>query len=174
MQDYVRKMNHVNRLGLMQTSRPYSIAEHGFQTAMLFLEVCREERLLVSAEELEAVMLHDIVETVTGDLPYPVKNHSPEVRDKWEQIEQTFVAERIPELIGYTDTGLRAQLDEDKHRIFKACDLLELMIFCTEEMERGNRTREMMEVWRTCMRILDVKGQYSSVSKYVDSLARRI
>lgn len=88
-----------------------------------------------------AALFHDASEIFTGDLPTPIKYHTPAIRDAYRQVE----AEATEKLLGMLPEELRPayapilrEEDGQVRRIVKAADKLSAYIKCLEELEAGN------------------------------------
>lgn len=86
-------------------------------------------------------LFHDASEIFTGDLPTPIKYHTPAIRDAYRQVE----SEATDKLLGMLPKELQPayapllrEHDEDVRRIVKAADKLSAYIKCLEELEAGN------------------------------------
>ena len=90
-----------------------------------------------------AALYHDAPEIITGDMPTPVKYHSPALRDAYKALETESVrsmaallpAELAAELTPCMDGSV---LTAEEHRLLKAADRLSALIKCTEEQRSGN------------------------------------
>lgn len=80
------RMKYITRWSLMHSTRAESLSEHTCDTALLAHLLCliakhytgtpcRPEVVAVAA------LYHDAPEIITGDMPTPVKYHSPALRD---------------------------------------------------------------------------------------------
>ena len=90
---YLSRMRYIERWSLMLNALPENIQEHSHMVAVLAnaLGVIRRDVFHVpcNPEEYAAVALyHDCSEILTGDLPTPIKYHSPEIMDAYRQVEQ--------------------------------------------------------------------------------------
>lgn len=88
-----------------------------------------------------AALFHDASEIFTGDLPTPIKYHTPAIRDAYRQVE----TEATEKLLGMLPEELRPayapilrEEDGEVRRIVKAADKLSAYIKCLEELEAGN------------------------------------
>jgi 5'-deoxynucleotidase YfbR-like HD superfamily hydrolase len=149
----MRGMLYVQRLSGRPKHRSYSIVEHGFFVAKIFKKLCDSNNLEITADELEAVMEHDALEMKTGDLLYPVKNLNDKTKACWDSIENAIV-EDDPRFLKFTDKHLEELLGEIKFRLFKKADLIELAMFCKEEINMGNRNKDMFKILDTVDGIL--------------------
>ena len=80
---YLARMKYIGRWGLMRSTIPENLQEHSHMTAVLAhaLAVIRRDVLGGDADPdaaAVAALFHDAPEILTGDLPTPVKYHSPE------------------------------------------------------------------------------------------------
>ena len=86
------RMKYITRWSLMHSTRPESLSEHTCDTALLAHLLCliakhytgtpcRPEAVAVAA------LYHDAPEIITGDMPTPVKYHSPALRDAYKALE---------------------------------------------------------------------------------------
>ncbi len=142
------RMRYIARWGLMRCNVPENIQEHSHEVAVyahalglirreVFKKPCAVEKLVILA------LYHDAPEILTGDLPTPVKYHSPRIREAYGEVEE--LAERKllamlpPELQdAYTDVLCPAEEDEELWRLVKAADKLSALVKCIQERRTGN------------------------------------
>lgn len=155
--DYLKRCKNIERLGLYYKIRSYNLLEHQYMTAMLFRQFASLEDVSYSMQEFDLVLCHDIVETVTMDLSYEVKNVTPEAKEAWDTIEKA-VTKLHPRLDRYSDTNLKSGLNERQHKLFKSCDLLDLFIFCIDEYKLGNRSEDIQRVLENCRKLIPAYG----------------
>ena len=79
------RMKYIDRWGLMRNTRQENLSEHSFETAVLAhaLATLRNVRFGGHVQPERAAVLalfHDAPETLTGDLPTPVKYYNPDIR----------------------------------------------------------------------------------------------
>lgn len=144
------RMKYINRWGLMRSTQPENIAEHSLEVAMIAhaLALLRIRRFSGTCDPDRAALLglyHDATEIITGDLPTPVKYHSPEIRRAYGEVE-ALAADRLlhmlPEDLRDDYAPLLQESDpEDENLIplVKAADKLSAVIKCIEERKTGNR-----------------------------------
>ena len=142
------RMKYITRWSLMHSTRAESLSEHTCDTALLAHLLCliakhytgtpcRPEVVAVAA------LYHDAPEIITGDMPTPVKYHSPALRDAYKALETESVrsmaallpAELAAELTPCMDGSV---LTAEEHQLLKAADRLSALIKCTEEQRSGN------------------------------------
>jgi len=141
---YVRKLKNVHRCAGTRLMRPYTLDSHGAQVAELFYLAAIEEGIPLTARMMYMAMNHDLMETMTGDLLYPVKNASPESAEAWNVVEREVA--RIYGLEAFTDDKLEKALGPEAYDLFKACDMLELYFTVREEIASGNTNEGIQEI----------------------------
>lgn len=158
------RMKYINRWGLMRSTQPENIAEHSLDVAVLAhaLALLRSRRFGGDCDPERAAVLglfHDAPEILTGDLPTPVKYHSPEIRAAYGEVE-ALAADR---LLSMLPEALRAdyapllKADDPRDRellaLVKAADKLSALIKCIEERKTGNR--EFLAAEKTLRRAVE-------------------
>ncbi len=142
------RMKYINRWGLMKNSRYENLTEHSAETAMLahalaaignelFGRKYDQDRIAVMA------LYHDLSETITGDLPTPVKYHSKTILDSYREIERNAADElckKLPEELKKVFSPIiHEECSDEERAIIKAADKLSALIKCIEEENDGNR-----------------------------------
>ncbi|MBQ9686435.1 MAG: 5'-deoxynucleotidase [Oscillospiraceae bacterium] len=144
---YLSRMRYIGRWSLMRNALPENIQEHSHQVAVIAhaLGVIRRDVLGVpcNPEEYAAVALyHDCSEILTGDLPTPIKYHSPEIIGAYRRVEalacEKLLATLPEELRGAFAPYLTGEVQERCHDLVKAADKLSAYIKCIEERRAGN------------------------------------
>ncbi len=144
------RMKYINRWALMRNTRTENICEHSHDVAVLAhaLAVLENTRFGGRADERVCVMLslyHDAPETLTGDLPTPVKYDNPTIREAYRQVEAVSVEKLLSLLPGdlqgeYTQwLSPSAEKWQVEQALVKAADKLAALIKCIEEIKQGNR-----------------------------------
>ena len=141
------RMRNINRWSLMRNTFSENIQEHSHQVAILAhaLALIRREVLgLPSPEPNEcavAALYHDATETLTGDLPTPIKYYNPEIKSAYKQVEH-IAAERLldmlPEQLRPHYAPFVMEEDREIAIIVKEADKLSAYIKCVEEQKAGN------------------------------------
>lgn len=146
-------MKNIQRFSHTPHLQGYNLLEHGFVVGFLFRWIASEEDVPYDITVWEKVLLHDIVETVTGDLCYLVKNFNNTTADAWDVIEKEVVKSDTT-LAAYTDAALKNSMTERQFRLFKVCDYLDLFLFCHKEIQMGNASKGVMATMDNCERII--------------------
>ena len=144
----INRMKYINRWGLMRNTVPDDLQEHCFQTAAIAHALALiDARLfggsLVPEKAAVYALYHDAPETITGDMPTPVKYHNETLRDSYKELE----AAARERLIGMVPEELREDYraiinfeEEDRKYapVVKAADKITAYIKCVEEENSGN------------------------------------
>ena len=141
------RMKYIDRWGLMRNTRQENLSEHSFETAVLAhaLATLRNVRFGGHVQPERAAVLalfHDAPETLTGDLPTPVKYYNPDIRAAYKQVERVSadkLLELLPEALRPSYAPLVRESDPTVHDIVKAADKLSAHIKCIEELRAGNQ-----------------------------------
>ncbi len=143
------RMKYIDRWGLMRNTRQENLSEHSFETAVLAhaLATLRNVRFGGHVQPERAAVLalfHDAPETLTGDLPTPVKYYNPDIRGAYGAVEkaaeQTLLSLLPSDLQdSYSPLlGGDSESDAELHKLVKAADKLSALIKCLEERRMGN------------------------------------
>ena len=141
------RMRYITRWGLMRNTFSENIQEHSHQVAVLAhgLALIRKEILGLPGPDPDkcavAALYHDASETLTGDLPTPIKYYNPDIMAAYKQVEQV-AAKRLmdmlpPELARVYEPWI-CESDREVLPIVKAADKLSAYIKCVEEQKAGN------------------------------------
>ena len=143
---YISRMKYIDRWSLMRSTVTENIQEHSHMAAVLAhaLAVIRRDVLGRPCDPntcAAAALFHDASEIFTGDLPTPIKYHTPAILDAYRQVE-TEATEKLlnmlPEELRPAYSPLLREEDGSVKRIVKAADKLSAYIKCLEELEAGN------------------------------------
>ncbi len=149
------RMRYITRWGLMRNTFEENIQEHSYQVAVLAhaLALIRREILGLEGPDPDrcavAALYHDASETLTGDLPTPIKYYNSEIKDAYKQVEQ-IAGERLlkmlPQALREHYRPYVLESDETLNPIVKAADKLSAYIKCVEEQKAGNMEFESAAV----------------------------
>ena len=144
---YISRMRYIGRWSLMRNALPENIQEHSHMVAVLAhaLGVIRRDVFGADCDPNEAAavaLYHDCSEILTGDLPTPIKYHSPEIREAYSQVEELacekLLATLPKELRAAYSPLLSGELQRRQHDLVKAADKLSAYLKCVEERKAGN------------------------------------
>jgi 5'-deoxynucleotidase YfbR-like HD superfamily hydrolase len=141
---------NIQRMSGRFIHRSYDLTQHQWLVGMLFRHFALLDDVSHDINVWDIVLKHDIVETATMcDLIWPVKNLNEKTKEAWEVIEDE-VLQINPQLERYSDKAMKEGMTSRQFALFKACDYLELLVFCKEEQAFGNQTKEIVEVIYNC------------------------
>lgn len=148
--DWICKLTSMPRFTGSPLMEPQSGADHAFRVTMIALQIVddynyRQKRKSdqISREEvLMKALLHDVEESVIGDIPSPVKYMTPEFRKAVKLIEETTMKNTVLKDAGpYKEEYYRLWHDakkDDSGKIVKISDKLEGFIKINFEIKQGN------------------------------------
>ena len=141
------RMRYITRWGLMRNTFSENIAEHSFQVAVLThaLVLIRREILKLDAPDPDrcavAALYHDASETLTGDLPTPIKYHNADIKAAYKQVEKIAgnrLLDMLPQELRHCYEHQVLEDDEAALPFIKAADKLAAYLKCLEEQKAGN------------------------------------
>ncbi|NLB77607.1 MAG: 5'-deoxynucleotidase [Clostridiaceae bacterium] len=144
---FLSRMRHIYRWSLMRNVNRENIMEHSLQVAMIAhgLAVINNKIFNGNANPEKTALFaiyHDSNETITGDLPTPIKYYNPDIQTSYKGLEELSkdkllsllpadVKEDYKEILFYDETSLEG-------RLVKASDKICAYIKCVEELKAGN------------------------------------
>ncbi len=144
----VSRMKYINRWSLMRNEHSENLCEHSFEVAVIAhaLAVIGNKRFNKNYNGERAAFLglyHDTPETLTGDMPTPVKYYSEEVRNAYKTVEENAcrsLVEMLPEEFreDFSAAFIPEKGDEELWKLVKAADKISALIKCIEEKKAGN------------------------------------
>ena len=141
------RMRYITRWGLMRNTYSENIQEHSHQVAVLAhaLALIRRHILKLDGPDPDrcavAALYHDASETLTGDMPTPIKYYNPGIKDAYKQVERIAgnrLLDMLPPALRDSYEHLVLEDDETVLPIVKAADKLSAYIKCIEEQKAGN------------------------------------
>lgn len=144
----VSRMKYINRWALMRNEHSENLSEHSFEVAVIAhaLAVIKNKRFGSNINGERAALMglfHDAPETLTGDMPTPVKYYSDEVRNAYKTVEENAcksLIDMLPEDFQSEFAPLLISQEEDAElwKLVKAADKISALIKCLEERKAGN------------------------------------
>ena len=144
---YISRLKLIKRWSLMRNTAKENTQEHSWQVAVIAhsLAVIKNRFYGGSCNPEHAALLglyHDVSETITGDLPTPVKYANDEITSAFHALENKAVrslhdmlpADLQPE---YEDILLPA--DSEEKELVHIADKICAYIKCAEEVAAGNK-----------------------------------
>lgn len=144
---FMGRMRNITRWSLMRNTFSENIQEHSHQVAMLAhaLALIRREVLHLNGPDPDkcavAALYHDASETLTGDMPTPIKYYNSEIRAAYKQVEQIAgerLLQMLPDQLQPFYEPMLMENDPEVSPIVKSADKLSAYIKCIEEQKAGN------------------------------------
>ncbi|MCD8322542.1 MAG: 5'-deoxynucleotidase [Oscillospiraceae bacterium] len=142
----IARMKNIGRWELMRSLTPENVQEHSHMVAVLAhaLAVIRRDVFGRPCDPNQAAaiaLFHDAGEILTGDLPTPIKYHSPELMTAYRQVEAAAserLLDMLPEAMRPAYAPLLTPTDPEMKAVVKGADKLAAYIKCIEERRAGN------------------------------------
>jgi len=144
----ISRMKYINRWSLMRNSHSENLSEHSMEVAavahaLVLLHNRRFEGDLNAERAALLGLYHDLPESLTGDMPTPVKYHSNKLREAYKSVEDNACQTLINMLPGdlradYEPLVLPAGDDAPLWQYVKAAYKICALTKCIEEKKAGN------------------------------------
>ena len=145
---YVSKIRWLQRWGLKRNVINENVMEHSWEVATIThaLGLIRNKHFGGSVDVNAAVvaaLYHDCGEVITGDMPSPIKYHSPEITKAYKAVEKQAEAELLALLPSdlqpeFAKVLMHEQIPPEYLQLIKAADTLCAYIKCKSEVLAGN------------------------------------
>ena len=141
------RMRYITRWGLMRNTFSENISEHSHQVAVLAhaLALIRRDILKLEGPDPDrcavAALYHDVSETLTGDMPTPIKYYNEDIKQAYKQVEKIAcnrLLSMLPEQLRQSYAPMILEEDEAVTQMVKAADKLSAYLKCVEELKAGN------------------------------------
>lgn len=152
---YISKIKWLQRWGLKRNVSNENVMEHSWEVATIAhaLALIRNRYFdgAVNASAVAAAALyHDCSEVITGDMPSPIKYHSPEITRAYKSIEEKAELELLkllPEALqdDYRELLVESEQPTEQHALIKAADTISAFLKCRSEVLAGNFEFEKAE-----------------------------
>ncbi len=150
---YLRRLRWIKRWGLKRNAHEENVMEHSWEVAVIAhtLALIKNRYFdgTLDANAIAAAALyHDVTEVITGDLPTPVKYHSPEILDAYKRLEsqaEHALLKLLPDALQADFEPLisHERLPEAHRHIIKAADKISAYLKCQAELKAGNQEFEL-------------------------------
>ena len=150
---YLSRLRWIKRWGLKRNAHEENVMEHSWEVVVITHTLALiKNRYFDGQVEANAVataaLYHDVTEVITGDLPTPIKYHSPAILGAYKQIEQQAETELLNLLPDALRDDFRSliqheRLPESHQQIIKAADKIFAYLKCQAELKAGNTEFEM-------------------------------
>lgn len=145
---YLGRLKWIKRWGLKRNVVEENVMEHSWQVATIAhaLAVIHQQQSDGSIDVYKVAtvaLYHDASEIITGDLPSPIKYHSPKIQQAYKEIETEAEKELLnllPDALRpfYSDLLIHENIDPRINRLVKAADIISAYLKCQLEMQAGN------------------------------------
>ncbi len=158
----IRVLNCVKRCSLFPLIRPTSVAEHSYHVAMLCNIIYHEmEDSLDYTKLMHMALCHDIEECITSDIPYFVNKHVKDGLKDFlvKSMDSDDPVHSLKDAPDWLKSCIIAVPDEAsmEHKVMKMCDLVELAMYCVEEVTMGNKS--VLPMLNNCIRIVELMNR---------------
>jgi hypothetical protein len=153
-----RFAGQVKRYHTWPVLREQTVAEHTWQIMRIYHSIFGEP----SQDIYTFILYHDAGEIATGDLPFPVKMHNPDIKETMDLLEDRAL-ERMKAPV--------VKLEQMGKIHIKICDLLEMWEYGVQECAMGNQLAKPI-VDRTVDAIYDYLSKLAGLS--TSGYAKRI
>jgi len=144
----VGRLRWINRWSLMRNSFNENVAEHSWETSVIAhaLAVIGNKCFDgdYDANKIAVSMLfHDAEESLTGDIPTPIKKLTDSIRQSHKELEThacKILTDNLPKALKSVYKGfICVENCEKTRRLKKGADLISAYIKCTLEENSGNK-----------------------------------
>ncbi len=142
------KLSNIKRFAALKLDREYSGADHSYRVAMMGMLIVDEYNAKnpnkkISCEEvLRKALIHDLEESVTGDIPTPVKQF-PGLRDILREASVAIMKEQIiDDNLVKSQEYLKLWIEDkegESGEVIAIADKLEALLSAAYELKRGNK-----------------------------------
>lgn len=145
---YISKIRWIIRWGLKRNAIPENVMEHSWEVATIAhaLAIISNRRFggqYNPNDVATTALYHDVSEVITGDMPTPIKYHSPGMQKAFQEVELQAERELIallPEDLqqDFAPLMISSEVPADIKRIIKGADTIAAFLKCQEELKAGN------------------------------------
>jgi 5'-deoxynucleotidase len=146
---YLSRLRWIKRWGLKRNIEPENVMEHSWEVATIAHALALIKNRYFDGKVdpnkiATAALYHDASEVITGDLPTPIKYHSPMITESYHSIERQAVKELINLLPEELQQDYNYYVDEeeqgrDVREIIKYADTISAYLKCRYELSNGNK-----------------------------------
>lgn len=150
---YLSRLRWIKRWGLKRNAHDENVMEHSWEVAVIAHTLALiKNRYFAGQVDANAIataaLYHDITEVITGDLPTPIKYHSPAILDAYKQIEHQAETELLKLLPDALQNDFEPLIQHEKlplehQQIIKAADKISAYLKCQAELKAGNTEFEI-------------------------------
>lgn len=152
---YISKIRWLQRWGLKRNAVTENVMEHSWEVSVISHALALIRNRYFDGElDVNAVVVaalyHDCSEVITGDMPTPIKYHSPAITQAYKSIEKQAEHELLNLLPTEFQGDYRAvmigdEVPKDHKIIIKAADTISAYLKCKMEVAAGNQEFSIAE-----------------------------
>lgn len=145
---YISKIRWLQRWGLKRNITPENVMEHSWEVSTIAHALALiKNRYFDGSLDANAIaataLYHDCGEVITGDLPSPVKYHSPELTTAYKSLERKAEHELLnllPDELrdDYQNLLIEENIPPEQLKIIKAADMIAAFLKAQSEVAAGN------------------------------------
>ena len=143
----IYRLNSLKRYNNIPRVKQESLAEHQYYTSIIIMKLLESTTLSTDLKYilLNYSLVHDVQELYTGDIPHNVKQDFPQFKLMLTEIENEWVEKTI-----FSNVVMSYHDELESHpyleSIFKLADLLQVMMYCEEEVKFGNKHTDIINI----------------------------
>jgi 5'-deoxynucleotidase len=171
---YISRLRLIKRWSLMRNTYEENTQEHSWQVAVVAhaLAVIKNRLYGGNLDENRVAVLslyHDVSETVTGDLPTPVKYANGEIERVFHALEDAAVdelAEKLPEELQADFRSVLLPEKTPEEELVHIADKICAYLKCAEELSCGNQ--EFKVAYEATARKLEAYADRPEVAYFME------
>jgi 5'-deoxynucleotidase len=152
---YISKIRWLHRWGLKRNAVTENVMEHSWEVSVISHALALIRNRYFGGElDVNAIVVaalyHDCSEVITGDMPTPIKYHSPAITQAYKSIEKQAEHELLNLLPtefqeDYRVVMISDNVPKDHKIIIKAADTISAYLKCKMEVAAGNQEFSIAE-----------------------------
>ena len=170
----VRALSYIERCSNTPHIRSYSVAEHSYYITLYSMIFADMENLRIDkrgggdfydvSSVMRKALLHDLEESVVGDILYPVHAGDPIFKKALDEVRTGCVEaqlfKELPDSLRnyYVRLWKTAKNDSLEGKLVACMDKFEILVFAMQEIRMGNR-----DFWQLYENALEIIRMYYSI-----------
>lgn len=152
---YLSKLRWIHRWGLKRNAVSENVMEHSWEVSVISHALALiKNRYFNGNLDVNAIavaaLFHDCGEILTGDMPSPIKYHSPEITKSYKSIEKQAeheLLDLLPKQLqnDYKLVMIEEEIPTEHKAIIKAADTISAYLKCKMELAAGNQEFSIAE-----------------------------
>lgn len=135
-----RRLSNIERFNNTPRINRESVAEHSYFVAFYCMILSRFVKNIDREKVFKLALVHDIEETISGDLPHDIKLKYPEFNDTLEKMNMSIVKEIFDNNEEFVEVWSESRTTKTKEsQLLKLADLLSVLLYARDEFLTGNK-----------------------------------